>query len=99
MRCGAQDSFEHLTQCCELEGLPKAETADSLLGHLILLTNEAMKGALMLPVRSPMPEIDEISLTAMTDGESNPALSPRSSLDHLSFEVSGEEDSDGWLNE
>ena len=78
---------------------PPIESVDSLLSFLILLTREAEKGAPLLPVRHPMPEIDEISLAEWPDDASYSPSAPQSSLDSLSFEGAERGSATGWTSE
>ena len=86
MRCGGPDSFEHLVACCGWERVPQMESVDSLLEFLVMLTREAEKGAPLLPIRYPMPELDEISLMGWSVESARQQSDLQSSLDSLSFE-------------
>ena len=86
MRCGGSDSFEHLVACCGWKNVPRMESVDSLLEFLVLLTREAERGAPLLPIRSPMPELDEISLMGWSAESAQQPEDVLSSLDSLSFE-------------
>ena len=61
------------------------------MDFLIELTREAANGAPVLPVRYPMPEIDEISLTA-EGSVADPVPSAAELLGSLSFEFPEEAD-------
>ena len=91
MRCGEPDSFDHLLQCCGIEGVPHTETVDYLIDFLIELTREAAEGGPVPPVRYSKPEIDEISFTADNNG-ADPAVSDEESLGGPSFEFTEEVD-------
>ena len=75
------------------------ESVGSLLDFSVLLTRGAEKGAPLLPIKYPMPEIDEISLAAWSeDADHSPAAS-RGSLDSLSFEDEERGSVTGWTSE
>ena len=99
LRCGEPDSFEHLVNCCGWRCIPPMESVDSLLNFLVLLTREAEKGAPLLPIKYPMPEIDEISLAEWPDDASYSPSAPQSSLDSLSFEGAERGSATGWTSE
>ena len=75
------------------------ESVDSLLNFLVLLTREAEQGAPLLPIKYPMPEIDEISLTEWTEGPQDELTPSQGSLDSLSFEENVLGSVTGWMSE
>ena len=85
MRCGNQDSFEHLLQCSRATNIPSDGQVEELLDYLVGLTREAAKGAPLIPVRLPLPEIDEISLTAPDDDDRG-VQTEEESMASLSFD-------------
>ena len=86
MRCGERDTFDHTLQCCRVGDIPCNGNAENLLDFLVGLVREAAKGAPVRPIRLPLPDIDEISLTA-EDNEEMQTQSEEESLDSLSFDL------------
>ena len=58
------------------------------MDYLIALVREAARGAPLVPIRFPLPEVDEISLTAGSGGSVGEQSLSDASLDSLSFEIS-----------
>ena len=75
------------------------ESVDSLLEFLVLLTREAEKGATLLPMRCPMPELDEISLMGWSAESAQQPADLQSSLDSLSFEEEMGVEAAEWMTE
>ena len=92
MRCGVQDSFTHLLSCSGLGQPPDDGSPDELIGYLVALVRDAARGAPVVPIRFPLLEVEEISLTAEGGrGEIEQPVSD-ASVGSLSSEVSDEDD-------
>ena len=74
-----------MLQRCRAGNIPCDGNTENPLDFLVLLTREAPTGAPVLPVRPPLPDIDEISLTA-EDIEEMQIRSEEESLHSLSFD-------------
>ena len=88
MRCGEQDSFPHMLQCCNLGTIPDAEDLAELFAFLLRLIWEAARGAPVIPIRFLMPALDEISLVMDDEGEASLQLAE--SENSLSFDEGDE---------